>query len=97
MSKSVLVIDGNANKRQLLLSYLGDSGLNARAYSDARTALAAFRNSPYEYDLIVSDASLAHAQGLDFMREVRFIRPTVDVVLLSERDWSRIGALAQAA
>ena len=53
------------------------------ACSYAEQALLAFKQSPHEFDLVLTDMSMPRSSGLEFAREVLEVRPDVRVVIAS--------------
>jgi YesN/AraC family two-component response regulator len=46
-------------------------------------ALDTFRQSPSNYDLVISDIRMPHLNGYEFVRQIKMIRRDVRVILMS--------------
>lgn len=95
--KQILVIEDDAGIRQGILDALDFEGYAALHAADAiegqRLALEA------EYDLLLLDLVLPGGDGLSILRELREIRPTVPVIVLTARgeERDRVRGLKQGA
>ena len=58
-------------------------GYRVSAYTSPQEALAAFRERPAEFDLLVSDLTMPGMTGVELARELRRLRPDLPVVLTS--------------
>jgi excisionase family DNA binding protein len=76
----VLVVDDEASIRELLTLALVDYEVDTAA--DATTALERIRASP-EYDLMIADLKMPGMDGLALIREVRQIRATMPVIIVT--------------
>jgi len=68
------------------LSFLGEKmlescGFEVFSYSDPEEALKEFRNSPYEFDLLITDMSMPGMTGLELVSAIKIIRPELPVIL----------------
>ena len=66
-------------------------------YTSTATALAALRENPANFDLVVSDYNMPGASGLDVACEVRAIRPDLPVAVASGFIDAKLVASAEAA
>ena len=71
---SVLVVDDQADARELLTTILHHAGATAAAVSSAAEALDALHRHPV--DVLVSDIGLPEEDGCSFIRKVRQLGPT---------------------
>jgi CheY-like chemotaxis protein len=80
----VLVVDDDADSREILKLVLGDAGFMVETARDAREALERLRAA--QPDLILSDLQMPGMSGLDLIRTLRGRGIPVPVVLLTGAD-----------
>jgi CheY-like chemotaxis protein len=69
MAASILVVDDNANMRQLLEMHLRAAGYDVQVAEDGIAAgYAVLRSRP---DLIISDVNMPHMDGFEFVAALR--------------------------
>ena len=69
MAASLLVVDDNANMRQLLEMHLRAAGYDVQVAEDGITAGYAVLRSPP--DLIITDVQMPHMDGFEFIAALR--------------------------
>ncbi|MGB7443702.1 MAG: response regulator [Coleofasciculaceae cyanobacterium] len=69
----VLVVEDEANSRDLLTFILEDYGANVRAFSSAKEALLSFAQT--QPDLLVSDIAMPEMDGYMLIRQIRSLPP----------------------
>jgi DNA-binding response OmpR family regulator len=79
----VLVVDDDANLRELLVSYLQDEGYAVLAAASARAAQEAATVA--NIDLILLDVRLPDGDGFDLLQELRRLTST-PIIMLTGRD-----------
>lgn len=79
----ILYIDDDDAMVFLVRRLLERRGYLVSAYSDSGEALAALRDAPKSFDLVVSDYNMPGMSGLDVARAVRDIRPDLPVAIAS--------------
>jgi len=67
----VLVVDDEAQSRELFTTVLEHYGATVTAVASAREAIATLTTSPRDYDLLLSDISMPGEDGYSLMRQVR--------------------------
>ncbi|MBW2476864.1 MAG: response regulator [Deltaproteobacteria bacterium] len=77
----LLVIDDNADIRNLYTEQLKDDGHQVTAAANGDEAMAHLRNNGF--DLVVLDIKLDHESGLDLLRQINREDHTVPVILCS--------------
>lgn len=82
-SGHVMVVDDEPSCMLLGQLLLEDCGYTVESFSSSREALARFRESPAEFDLLVTDQVMPHLSGLSLARAVQFLRPGLPVLLVS--------------
>jgi two-component system cell cycle sensor histidine kinase/response regulator CckA len=97
----VMYVDDDEALVFLVKRLLTRKGYQVIAYTDPRQAAAALRADPMQCDLLVTDFNMPGYSGVDLLRDVRDIRPTLPVALASgyvtpeiERDALAAGARA---
>jgi PAS domain S-box-containing protein len=77
----VLLVDDEESLARLGCRALERLGYRVTAETDPTRALAAFRAAPDGFHILVTDLTMPSMSGLDLIREVHRIRPTLPVVL----------------
>ena len=75
----ILFVDDETVLASLGERFLRKLGYEPAVFTDSQTALATFRESPF--DLVVTDLTMPHANGIDLARQIWDIRPGTRVVL----------------
>ena len=93
----LLVVDDDAEIRQLLGRYLEDQGFDVRLAADRRECES--RLASESFDLVVLDVMLPDGSGLDLCREVKDRTPDLAIILLTalKEDIDRIIGLELGA
>ena len=97
MEKRILYIDDDESLVFLVERLLSRNGYHVNGYTSTATALAALRENPANFDLVVSDYNMPGASGLDVACEVRAIRPDLPVAVASGFIDAKLVASAEAA
>jgi DNA-binding NtrC family response regulator len=79
----ILVVDDEADVRELIAEYLRNRGLRVTVADDGRAALAAIGRDPARFRLIVTDLQLPGADGLEVLRAARQANPSCFVVIVT--------------
>jgi CheY-like chemotaxis protein len=79
----VLIIDDDEAVRLVTAEMLKTLGLTPRACADGPAGLAAFRENPALYDLVLLDLLMPAMSGEETLAVLRAIRPDVRVLLIS--------------
>jgi DNA-binding NtrC family response regulator len=82
VSRTILVVDDDSDIRSLIRTFLEHEGYNVHTCEDADRAVHIFRRSP-GIDLLITDFSMPERTGLDLAREIKSIRPTLPVLIVS--------------
>ncbi len=97
----VMYVDDDEALVFLVKRLLTRRGYQVTTHTDPRQAAAALRADPMQCDLLVTDFNMPGYSGVDLLRDVRDIRPTLPVALASgyvtpeiERDALAAGARA---
>jgi len=82
VSRTILVVDDDSDIRSLIRTFLEHEGYNVHTCEDADRAVHIFRRSP-GIDLLITDFSMPERTGMDLAREIKSIRPTLPVLIVS--------------
>jgi DNA-binding NtrC family response regulator len=78
-----LVVDDEADIRELIAEYLQNRGLRPAVAGDGPAALAAIARDPSRYRLVITDLQLPGADGLEVLRAARQANPSCFVVIVT--------------
>jgi len=81
---NILVVDDDLKLNQLVCTYLGDSGFNAKGCLRACDAYDLMYNNLY--DLIISDIMMPGIDGFEFAETVRMVNKHVPILFMSAKD-----------
>jgi len=79
----VMVVDDEEALLELTTDALQALGYEPAGYGSAQAALDAFRASPDDFDVLVTDLRMPGMSGDALIREVRGVRPLLPVILIS--------------
>lgn len=77
----ILVVDDEEGIVNLEEEMLKNLGYRATGMSSATKALAAFAAHPQDYDLIITDMSMPHMNGVELSNEILALRPDIPIIL----------------
>lgn len=81
--KHIMYVDDYDAMRELISEMLPDAGFEVSCYENSNEAVAAFLETPFKYDALVSDYRLQGASGIDLMRQIKAMRPDLPVIIIS--------------
>jgi nitrogen-specific signal transduction histidine kinase len=79
----VLVVDDEEPLVEIATRTLAGLGYVPTGYTSSEVALAAFRASPGDFDALLTDERMPGMSGTELIREVRRIRDTLPIVIMS--------------
>ncbi len=79
----ILYVDDEPTLVSLVKRLLTRAGYVVTGYTDPRDALAAFRQDPASFDLVVTDYSMPEMTGLELAAALLHLRPDLPVLLTS--------------
>jgi CheY-like chemotaxis protein len=82
----ILVVDDDELVRRVVAELLEDSEFSVIEARSGREALDLTRVRP-ELDLVISDVNMPEMDGLQLIRELKSIRPSLPVILMSGRPY----------
>ncbi|MCI0537538.1 MAG: ATP-binding protein [Verrucomicrobiales bacterium] len=96
-SQHILYLDDEEPLVLLVVRTLERLGYRVSGFTQASEALAAFRNDPSQYDLVVTDFNMPGMSGLDMVCHLLRLRPGLPVLLTSGYLSEQLKANARAA
>ena len=82
-SLGVLVVDDEADVRELLVEYFRTKQFDVSSAADGRAAQAALLKEPARYGLVLTDLQLPGVDGLGVLRTVKQANPSAYVVIVT--------------
>lgn len=82
-SGRVLLIDDEASVAQVAEILLKRSGLSVESFGDPRAAILEFEANPVAFDLVVTDFTMPHLNGLDLTRRMLSLRPDLPIIIMT--------------
>ncbi len=79
--ENILVVDDEEAIVQSVTEFLRDMGYNVTAMESSPAALSEFRNSPQDFDLVITDMTMPFLTGFDLAREMIQVRPEIPIIL----------------
>ncbi len=81
-TETILVVDDDPESRMTYSEILSDSGYTVIARSDGTSALSAVREVS-SIDLVITDYRMPDMSGLDLIKNLRKVLPTVQMIMLT--------------
>jgi DNA-binding NtrC family response regulator len=81
MAGRILYLDDEQPLVFLMTRMLTHLGHKVSGFTSGKEAIEAFRSSPGEFDLVLTDMSMPHMSGLEFAQEILKIAPQARVVI----------------
>ncbi len=82
-TEKIMVADDEENIRNSITEFLEDLGYTVFTFSNGRDALDAFRENPYQFDMIISDITMPFLPGDALAAYILEIRPEIPIILCS--------------
>ncbi|HLO77289.1 MAG TPA: PAS domain S-box protein [Magnetospirillum sp.] len=77
----LLLVDDDLDFGEMMLTALTRRGFEVTHFPDPREALLELRAAPGVWDAVLTDQTMAHMTGTDFIREARIIRDSLPCIL----------------
>ena len=90
-SASVVVVDDEESIGKYLVEVLSLRGYQCTVFQQSLLALAHFARSGPRPDLLITDIRMPGMDGLDLLRQVHRLAPSLPVILLSRSEERRVG------
>jgi DNA-binding NtrC family response regulator len=81
-SSTILVVDDDPDIRSLIRTFLEHEGYHVHTSGDVHRAAQIFRRASH-IDLLITDYSMPHRSGMDLAHELKSIRPSLPVLIIS--------------
>jgi PAS domain S-box-containing protein len=81
--QTVMIVDDERPLVALAEETLAELGYEPIGFSSSVQALQAFREAPQRFDVVLTDETMPELIGTELARELRRLRPDIDVVLMS--------------
>jgi PAS domain S-box-containing protein len=81
--KTVLVVDDSPTVVETLVAMLEDAGAEVGPCIYSRDAVAAIKDDPQAWDLVITDYDMPGMNGADLARAARRVRPDLPILLLT--------------
>jgi PAS domain S-box-containing protein len=81
--QTVMIVDDERPLVALAEETLAELGYEPIGFSSSVQALQAFREAPQRFDVVLTDETMPELIGTELARELRRLRPDLDVVLMS--------------
>ena len=79
----VLVVDDEADMRELLTDFFRARGLSVATAADGRAAVAELQRAPSAFGLVLTDLKLPGCDGLQVLEHARRANPSTAVVIIT--------------
>lgn len=96
-TEKVMVVDDDIDLAEALTSGLAQLGYDAVAFEDPLTALAALRQHPDDFDVLVTDHFMPKMHGVELVAAVRSSHNAIRIVLCSGANMPGLEDAARAA
>ena len=80
-SERILLVDDEEGVAKMMNVMLQRLGYSVSFHTNCLDSLQAFRNSPASYDLVISDMTMPHMNGLQFASKIRIIRSEIPIII----------------
>jgi PAS domain S-box-containing protein len=81
--QTVMIVDDEAALLALAEETLAELAYEPIGFSSASSALAAFREAPHRFDIVLTDEVMPGITGTDLAVEIRQLRPDIPIILTS--------------
>jgi PAS domain S-box-containing protein len=81
--ESVMIVDDERPLVTLAEEMLAELGYEPAGFDCSGAALQAFRAEPHRFELVLTDEAMPDLVGTELAREIRRLRPTIPIILMS--------------
>jgi two-component system cell cycle sensor histidine kinase/response regulator CckA len=81
--ENLMIVDDEDFLLKIEKRVLESLGYQVTPFTSSVEALAAFRSSPESYDLVITDMTMPHLNGLDMAREMLQVKPEIPIIMCS--------------
>ncbi len=79
----IMLVDDEGAITESLSNILVSIGYTVTSFSESMLALEAIRTRPDKYDIVITDHSMPRLSGIDFAREIKLLKKSIPVLLMS--------------
>ncbi len=79
----VLIVDDEADVRDLLVEYFREAGHDVSSAADGTQAVAEIASHPTKYDFVISDLQLPGVDGLGVLKAAKAANPSISVIFIT--------------
>ena len=79
----ILIVDDDCDIVSIIKISLEKAGLLVSSFTDPLMALETIRQTPSNYDLVISDIKMPHLNGYDFVQQIKKIKSNMKILLMS--------------
>jgi PAS domain S-box-containing protein len=94
--ETVMIVDDERALVALAEETLAELGYEPVGFNSSRMALQAFQTNPQRFDLVLTDEAMPDLTGTDLARELRQLRPSVPIILMSGHGGAQLAKRAAA-
>ena len=94
--ETVMIVDDEHPLVALAEETLAELGYEPVGFDSSNAALQAFRSNPQRFDLVLTDEAMPDLMGTQLAVEIRQLRPTIPIVLMSGHGGAQLAQLAAA-
>ena len=95
--ETVMIVDDEQALMSLAEEIVAGLGYEPIGFASSNAALAAFRAAPDRFDAVLTDESMPELVGTELAREIRRLRPSLPILLMSGHGDASLIARARAA
>jgi len=95
--ETVMIVDDEQALMSLAEETVAGLGYEPIGFASSQAALAAFRAAPERFDAVLTDESMPDLVGTELARQIRDLRPSVPILLMSGHGDARLMARASEA
>ena len=81
--QEILVVDDEEQVAAYVSARLRHFGYHPFVFHDPRQALASFLETPARFSVVVTDLTMPHLTGLDLLKKIRQLRPSLPVIIIT--------------
>ncbi|KJJ85991.1 two component system sensor histidine kinase, hybrid [Candidatus Omnitrophus magneticus] len=82
-NERIMIVDDEEKIAHMMKQMLENLGYSVYTHTKGEDALEAFRNSPGEFDVIITDQSMPQMTGVKVAKEITSIRSDIPIILLT--------------
>jgi CheY-like chemotaxis protein len=94
--ETVMIVDDERPLVALAEETLAELGYEPVGFDSSQAALLAFRDAPQRFDLVLTDEAMPDVTGSDLALEIRKLRRTVPIILMSGHGGAQLAKQAAA-